>query len=126
MTGPIGWLRGLLIGLAAGILVVLSTPPFGFWPLAWVGLAVLALALVGRPWRVRLALGAGFGLGNYVIGLLWVQEFSVPGYLGVVLISSIYSVVALLVVPTGRRRLVAIGFPAAMVLSDWARDRFPV
>ncbi|HET6873292.1 MAG TPA: apolipoprotein N-acyltransferase, partial [Acidimicrobiales bacterium] len=81
---------------------------------------------VGRPWRVRLALGAGFGLGNYVIGLLWVQEFSVPGYIGVVLISSIYSVVALLAVPTGRRRLVAIGFPAAMVLSDWARDRFPV
>ena len=121
--GPV---RGLATGLVAGVLVALSVPPFGWWPLGWVGLAVLAGALPGRSWRYRLALGAGFGLGDYVIGLLWVQEFSVPGYIGVVVISAAYATAALLLVPTGRRRYVAVALPAVLVLADWARDRFPL
>ena len=119
-------IRSFAAGVVAGILVALSVPPFGWWPLGWVGLAVLAAVLPGRPWRSRLALGAGFGLGDYVIGLLWVQEFSVPGYIGVVVISAAYATAALLLVPTGRRRSVAVALPALLVLADWARDRFPL
>jgi apolipoprotein N-acyltransferase len=114
------------VGVVTGVLVALSLPPFGWWPLAWIGLAGLAAAMPGRPWRERLALGAGFGVGNYVIGLWWVQEFSEPGFFAVVIISAAYAAAAVVIVPTNRWRWIALGLPAAFVLSDWARDRFPV
>lgn len=118
--------RSALWGTVAGVLVALSVPPFGWWPLGWAGLAVLAGTLPGRRARSRLAMGAAFGLADYIIGLLWVQEFSVPGYIGVVLISTLYSTVALVAVPTGRRRYIAVALPTVLVLADWARDRFPL
>jgi apolipoprotein N-acyltransferase len=120
------WLTGLGAGALGGVLVALSLPPFGWWPLAWIGMAVVAIALVDRPWRGRLAVGAGFGLADYVIGLLWVQEFSVPGYIAVVIVSALYAVAVAVMVPGGRRRWIAIGLPCAFVLADWARDRFPL
>ena len=126
LRGPVGWRKGLGLGVLAGGLVALSLPPFGWWPLAWLGLALLAGALPGLSWRVRAAVGAGFGLADYVVGLLWVQEFSVPGYVAVVLISALYSVAAVALVPTARRRWVAVALPCTFVLADWARDRFPL
>lgn len=113
-------------GIASGVAVALSIPPFGWWPLAWVGLAGLFLAIYGQGWRSRLAVGAGFALADYVIGLAWVQEFSVYGYVAVVLISAIYLAAAVVAVPAGRWRWMAVGGPAAFVVSAWARDRFPV
>jgi apolipoprotein N-acyltransferase len=118
--------RHLLAGLASGALVSLSIPPFGWWPLAWVGLAVLILSISGQGWRTRLVVGTGFGVADYLIGLAWVQEFSVYGYVGVVLISTVYALLAVMAVPTRRWRWMAVGAPTAFVLSDWARDRFPV
>jgi apolipoprotein N-acyltransferase len=110
----------------SGVLVALSIPPFGWWPLGWIGLAGIAWRLPGLSARRRARLGVGFGLGQYVLGLLWVQEFSVYGYVALVVVSSLYSVLSLLLVPTGRRRQVALALPAAVVLTDWARDRFPL
>lgn len=118
--------RSVLLGGLAGAFVALSIPPFGWWPLGWLGLAVLAFLLPGAGWRRRALIGVAFGLVDYVIGLLWVQEFSIPGFIGVVVISAIYAVLALVLVPGGRRIGVVLGLPAALVLSDWARDRFPV
>jgi apolipoprotein N-acyltransferase len=125
-AGPVGWRKGLLAGSTAGVLVALSIPPFGWWPLAWLGLALLAAVLPGCGWRVRLAVGAGFGVADYVIGLMWVQEFSGPGYAAVVVLGAIYAVLAVLLVPSRRRRWIALGLPCLFVLADWARDRFPV
>lgn len=121
-----GWTRRFLPGLAAGILVALSIPPFGWWPLAWIGLAALTLLLPGTGWRGRVAIGVGFSLGDFVIGLLWVQEFSVAGYIGVVLISGLYTTLALALVPSGRRAHVAVALPCLFVLADWVRDRYPL
>ena len=106
--------------------MALSLPPFGWWPLAWIGLAIVAGCLPGRPWRARLALGAGFGLVDYVVGLLWVQEFSVPGYVALVVISGLFAVAAILLVPTSGRLRVAVALPCTFVMADWARDRFPL
>ncbi len=122
----LGWRWGLAVGAVAGALVALSLPPFGFWPLAWVGLAVVAYALPGTGRGTRLAIGACFGVVDYAIGLLWVQEFSVYGYVAVVLVSALYATAALVLVPTGRRAGVRVGLPCLFVLSDWSRDRFPL
>lgn len=118
--------RGFVVGAVLGALVALSIAPFGWWPLAWLGLAGLAATLPGRPWPVRLAVGAGFGLADYFIGLSWVQEFSVYGYVGVVIISTAYAALAVVAVPSGRRRWIGLALPCTFVVSCWARDRFPV
>lgn len=125
LGGHEGRRAALAVGVIAGVLVALSVPPFGWWPSAWVGLALVAAWLPGRPWRARALMGVGFGLGDYVIGLLWVQEFSVPGFIALVVLSTLYVVVAMALVPTSRHLWIAVGWPSAFVLMDWARDRFP-
>ncbi len=117
---------GLLAGVLGGLLVALSIPPFGWWPLAWLGLAILAGSLPGRPWRSRLLVGAAFGVADYVPGLYWVHEFSIPGYIAVVIVSALYVVVPVGLTPSSRMRQVAVGLPCLFAMSDWARDRFPL
>ncbi len=122
-----GWWGGWLgVGLACGGLVGLSIPPFGWWPLGWLGFAVLAVALPGRPVRARVALGAGLGVGQFVIGLWWVQQFSIPGYLALVVAGAFYFALAVALVPSDRRQCVAIALPATMILAEWVRDRYPL
>ena len=57
------------------------------------------------------------GAGQFVMGLWWVQEFSIPGWIALIVVSGLYTTAAVAVVPTGRRVSVAIGlffgsFPA--------------
>jgi apolipoprotein N-acyltransferase len=120
------WAAWLGLGVVCGALVGLSIPPFGWWPLAWLGFAVLAVAIPGRPVRGRVALGAGLGVGQFVIGLWWVQQFSIPGYLTLVIVGAFYFAVAVALVPSDRRRWVAIALPATLVLAEWVRDRYPL
>jgi apolipoprotein N-acyltransferase len=108
-----------------GALIALSIPPFGWWPLAWIGFAGLALILPGRPARTRALVGFGAGATQYVIGLWWVFEFSVPGALALMVLGALYVSVTLLLVPAGRRLAMVVALPALFVLSDWLRARFP-
>ncbi|MBV9660437.1 MAG: apolipoprotein N-acyltransferase [Acidimicrobiales bacterium] len=117
---------GVVVGLLGGVLVALSLPPFGWWPLAWVGFAAIAGFLPGASPKAAAATGAGLGFGQFVIGCYWVQEFSIAGYVALVLVGSLYMTLALLVCPTRRRRGVAIGLPAVLLVAEWARDRFPL
>ena len=119
-----GWVW-LAAGCGAGALVALSLPPFGWWPLAWVGFGVIAWLLPGLAVWSRVALGAGLGAAQYTIGLFWVHEFSLPGCIALILWSSLYISLALALVPTGRRRSVVLALPAVLILADWLRDRFP-
>jgi apolipoprotein N-acyltransferase len=68
----------------------------------------------------------GAGAGQYILGLLWVEEFSVPGWIALIVVSALYVTLAIVLVPTGRSLWVAMGLPAAMVATEWVRDRFPL
>jgi apolipoprotein N-acyltransferase len=128
-TGPRAhwrWWGWLVAGLGCGALIGLSVPPFGWWPLAWLGFAGIAFLLPGQPIRTRILLGLGAGTGQFIMGLWWVQEFSIPGWIALIVVSGLYTMVAVAVVPTGRRSSVAIGLPVAMMAAEWARDRFPL
>ena len=48
------------------------------------------------------------------------------GYVALVLISTLFSIAAVVATPTGRRRAIVVGLPALFVLAEWARDRFPL
>ena len=133
------------IGLAAGLLMAASVPPFGWWPLAWVGAALLVARAPreGRGRRFLLGLAAGFGL--FVPGWWWMHEFSFPGFLLAVPTESLFVGLAMLLVPSAGRRSRSRrqggwpgggrhaggwhaggwAVPAALVLGEAARDRFP-
>lgn len=115
--------RRLVPGVAAGVLLTAGLPPFGWWPLALVGAAVLAVALDGAPLRGRLAVAAGAGVGFLAPGLFWMSEFSAPGYVLAVVIEVALLTVALAAVPPGQGRL--LGLPAAVVLGEAVRGVWP-
>ena len=108
---------------AGGVLVASSLPPWGWWPLAWVGYALLAWRLAGSGWRRRAVAGAAFGLGMFLPGLWWVGEFNVLGAAVLMVFETLFLVAAAVAVTGGRGRMVAL--PAAVVLAEAARGSFP-
>jgi apolipoprotein N-acyltransferase len=108
---------------AGGLLVALSLPPWGWWPLAVVGIALLAHVVAGLALRRRLLVGLAFGLGQFIPGLWWMFEFS-PGAGLVMLLETAFIVGALAVVPP-TRPLNYVAVPAALVAAEALRGHIP-
>jgi apolipoprotein N-acyltransferase len=111
------------LALLAGVLIAFSLPPWGWWPLAFIGLALLYRVLEGRAPRSRLLLGWLTGLGMLGIGIVWFGEFSIPGVVLSIIFEALFIGVAAVLTPPTRGRVVA--FPAALVLLEVARGAFP-
>ncbi len=95
-----------LAPLGGGVLVALSLPPFGLWPLALCGVAILAWSLRGQPICGRAAAGFLAGVGQFAIGLAWADKFTLLGYSGLVILHSAMFAVACVSsrrVPPGHR-----------------------
>ncbi|MFH8808877.1 apolipoprotein N-acyltransferase [Streptomyces hygroscopicus] len=63
--------------VAGGLLLVLAFPPFGLWPAAAVGPALLLAALRHRRPRAAFALGTLFGLAFFAPLLWWLTNLGV-------------------------------------------------
>ncbi len=75
--------------------------------------------------RAQAAIGAGFGLGQFTIGLWWATEFNSAGYVGLILHGMAFTALAGALVPARRRGGVLLGLPAALVVADWLRGHYP-
>ncbi len=107
-----------------GILVALAMPPWGWWPLAFVGVAVFDLALGVTPSRgERAASGLAFGLPWFVVAMAWMWFLTAGGYLVASLLFASLHAVAALIAPVGAWRVV--GRPAAHTLVEAVRLVFP-
>jgi apolipoprotein N-acyltransferase len=113
----------VLRGIPAGLLVTAALPPFGWWPLAIVGVALLASGLERLALHERLLLAAGFGLGLLLPGLWWMTEFSLPGFVLAMSLESLLVGVFIALPPPGRWQV--LGLPAAFVLVDAVRGLWP-
>jgi len=113
----------LLAPLGGGVLVALSLPPFGPWPLALCGVALLAWTLRDRSVGGRAAAGFLVGVGQFAIGLAWADKFTFLGYAGLVVLQSAIFAVACALAPPGRARLPALA--ALLTLAEWVRERWP-
>jgi apolipoprotein N-acyltransferase len=82
-----------LAAVGAGFLVAMALPPWGFWPLAPVGLAIWAL-LLDVPGRERVWRGAAFGFSLFSIGCWWMEQLTPPGYVFVIILYSTMAAVA--------------------------------
>ena len=117
--------RGRLVlpGLGAGVLLALSLPPWGWWPLAPIGYAVLYRRLDGAAIRGRLLTTFAAGIGVFGIGLFWMSEFSIPGAVLAVLLHAAVLAAGGAATPPVRYRLPA--FVGAMTLTEALRMRWP-
>ncbi|MSW20640.1 MAG: hypothetical protein F2873_07050, partial [Actinobacteria bacterium] len=75
-----------LAPLGAGILVAAALPPWGWWPLALVGLGIWEWLLVGKRSAVRARRTALFSFGWFLPGLAWMWYVSIPGFALVLLL----------------------------------------
>ena len=112
-----------LAPLGGGALVALSLPPFGPWPLAFGGVALLAWGLRDRSTGSRAAAGLLAGVGQFAVGLAWADKFTFLGYAALVVLESAIFAVACMLAPRGRARVPALA--ALLTLAEWARERWP-
>jgi apolipoprotein N-acyltransferase len=116
----------LLVSLAGGTSLALAFPPFGIWPLAVVGPALLVVALAGRGLRASFGCGLVFGLSFFFFLLTWLVN--VAWYAWGALAVALAVIFAVLTV--GQRLLLHLRFWPVAVAAWWVtaeavRDRWP-
>ena len=109
--------------IAAGALICFSMPPWGFWPLAVLGVAALDRLLAGQPVARRLRRG-WLTTAAWLLGAtIWMWDFSPAGYLAANLVYSLIYAAAFALTPPDRgRRPALVGW---LVLAGYLRWRWP-
>ncbi len=109
--------------IAAGVLLALSLPPWGWWPLGPLGAALLYWRLGGLSAWTRLWSGWLAGLGCFSIGLAWARSFNWYGAVVLVLLEALFFAAAAGATPSRRGR--APSFVGAYTLAEAARMTWP-
>jgi apolipoprotein N-acyltransferase len=94
--------------IASGVALCLSLPPFGFWPLAAVGLVGLDRVIADQPVRTRFRRGWLVAMGCFVPSLIWMTALTAPGY---VIACALYAAMlgaGVAAAPPGRGRWLAL------------------
>ena len=109
--------------LIAGLLVASSMPPWGWWPLAFVGLAMFtSLELTASSARQRFSTGFVFGLGWFFPALAWMWFLTAPGYIvGVAMYASLHGLASLVVDRKDNNRSFLFLSPVAHMLIEVLR-----
>jgi len=116
--------RIALPSLSAGLLIALSLPPWGWWPLAFLGAALLFLRLRGLPLRTRILAGWLAGLGCFVPGLWWAAAFNWYGAVVLMVVEALSMAGAAALVPPDRGRVTA--FVGSFTLLEALRMAWPL
>lgn len=113
------WLKCAL----AGICLAGSVPPWGWWPLAFIGFAIIDRLLVETTAKQRFRRMWMVGLWWLGPAMLWMLDLTPPGYaIAVLLFAAYYGLAAALTPPDQRRRWV---FPGAFALAELTRWYWP-
>lgn len=98
-------------------------PPWGWWPLAIIGIVIFMRLLANQPPGVRFVRGFIVGVWWLFPATLWMWDLTPPGYIiQGLLFSVMYGVVAMLS-PPGRGRWLSL--PAGLVLVAFIRWNWP-
>lgn len=115
----------LLVALLAGLCLAAATPPWGFWPLAFLGVALLDHVLDDPALRPVQRLGRAWiaWAGLLFPTLLWMQHLTLPGYAIATTAFAGLLATGTMLAPSGPARLLAL--PGGVVLAEWVRWRWP-
>ncbi|HEY8526181.1 MAG TPA: apolipoprotein N-acyltransferase [Acidimicrobiales bacterium] len=118
-------MRRLLPAAAAvgsGLAIAAALPPWGWWPLAFVGIAGLDRVIADRSRASRFRRGLLAGVGLYVPSLAWMIDMTAPGYLIAALFYAALLGVACLLVPAAApgRWLALPGAVAVVEVLRWS------
>lgn len=120
-------LRALLRAVIAGLCLAASVPPWGWWPLAFLGIAMWDRLLRNAKPRARIVRSIVFAAAWFTPSMLWMVDLTAPGYLIAIVVFSLYVGIAGLAVP-GRSSAAWVrwlALPAAFTLAEAARCTFP-
>ena len=111
--------------LGSGTLVAFSLPPWGWWPLAFIGIAIFARITTSGITRKRtqFLLGTIFAFGWFAPGMCWMWFLTPPGYVIAVLLFAAFHGVASVIGSRSMYPLVAL--PLAHALAETFRFSFP-
>jgi len=109
--------------VASGVALCLSLPPFGFWPLAFVGLVGLDRAIADQRARRRFTRGWLVAMGCLVPSLIWMTALTAPGYLIACVLYSAMLGAGVAAAPPGRGRWLALA--GTWTLAELLRATWP-
>ena len=124
LPARLGTTLGAVLG---GLCLAASVPPWGWWPLAFVGVAIWDRLLANAPAKSRFLRSWLLAIAWFAPSMLWMYDLTAPGYPVAVVVFGAYVGVAGLAVP-GRAtsswiRWLAV--PGAFTLAEAARWTFP-
>jgi len=108
----------------AGGCIAFAMPPWGWWPLALVGIALLPALLEGAGPRARFWRGWLVGLAWLVPSTVWVLDFSPPGYVVAGGLLSAFVGLGAAALPAAPAAQY-LGIPAVLALAEFARTVVP-
>lgn len=109
---------------AAGLLLAASLPPFGWWPLAFVGLALLDGLIADQPALTRFRRGWLVAAALLFPTMSWLISFTLPGYvIAASYYSAIFGLACAACPPSAPGRWLAL--PGAWVFAEAFRGRWP-
>jgi apolipoprotein N-acyltransferase len=113
-----------LAAVLAGVVIALALPPWGWWPLAFVGLVGLDRLIADQARRMRFRRGLLVGLGLYVPSLAWMIDMTAPGYVvAAAFYAALLGVAAAVVPGTAPGRWLAL--PGAIAVVELLRWSWP-
>ena len=115
--------RTVLGCVATGVALCLSLPPWGWWPLAFLGLVGLDRLIADQPFGARLARGYGVALTLFLPGLYWIEDLTLPGWLVAAVVYAGMLGLGIAAVPPGRGRWLAL--PGTWALAELLRWTWP-
>jgi len=117
----------LIAAFALGLLTALGFAPYGWWPLAILGVAGLTLAVAAATRAVgAVGIGYAYGLGLLLVGVGWMQIIYVQAMVGLVMFEALFYglLAALLRLALGSSWWPLLG-AAAWTITEFAFSHFP-
>jgi len=109
--------------VGAGLCLAASVPPWGWWPLAFVGIALLDALIADQPWRTRLGRTWLVAAAWLYPATLWMWDLTAPGYVAAGAFFALYFGVAAALTPAGPERRIVL--PLTIALAEAARWSWP-
>jgi apolipoprotein N-acyltransferase len=108
----------------AGLLLAASLPPWGWWPLAFVGLALLDRLIADQPVWTRFRRGWLVAAALLFPTMSWLISFTAPGYvIAASYYAALFGLACMACPPTAPGRWIVL--PGAWMLAEGGRGRWP-